>query len=100
MLVVVFEVLIEVAWFTRITAASSFIKLPCLMVNTEEPVWKDKGQRSLFHQHLLSELSADGKNPPLCFISLQSLRDNITGTTRKIRISCKRFFIQAIQIKR
>lgn len=64
MLVVVFEVLIEVAWFTRITAASSFIKLPCLMVNTEEPVWKDKGQRSLFHQHLLSELSADGKKPP------------------------------------
>lgn len=37
-------------------AASFFIKLPPLMMNTEKPVWEDKGQPILSHQHLLSEL--------------------------------------------
>lgn len=37
-------------------AASFFIKLQQLMMNTEKPVWEDKGQPILSHQHLLSEL--------------------------------------------
>lgn len=38
-------------------AASFFIKLKQLMMNTEKPVWEDKGQPILSHQHLLSELN-------------------------------------------
>lgn len=45
---VAFEVLIEVACLTPRTV---------LLMNTEKPVWEDKGQPILAHQHLLSELS-------------------------------------------
>lgn len=38
-------------------AASFFIKLPQLLMNTEKPVWEDKCQPILAHLPLLSELS-------------------------------------------
>lgn len=55
---VMFEVLIGVARFTRSTALllSSLSYHGC----TEKPVWEDKGQRILSHQHLLSELRVVG----------------------------------------